>query len=185
MFSRRHAPRLLSMWNKPAFVILFALALSVFPLVGFGAASGDVPDASGPASQSGGNSFSWISFFYSFLLSAAAILAVFMLVLAGVEMMTAVEKWRTDAKERIWNAIIGLLLAALSFLILKTIDPKFLDLKITPVEVTGPPGSTIPPGSERGWCKATTGFCSMQSPAACAAIGTFFGANKPNDCRNP
>ena len=113
------------------------------------------------------------------MLSAAAILAVFMLVLAGVEMMTAVEKWRTDAKQRIWNALLGLLLAALSFVILKTIDPQFLNLKLTPVEVTGPPGPISPPApgaSSWGWCKYPSGSCRWQSSNLCNnAGGSFLG----------
>ena len=116
------------------------------------------------------------------MLSAAAILAVFMLVLAGVEMMTAVEKWRTDAKQRIWNALLGLLLAALSFVILKTIDPQFLDLKLTPVEVTGPPWPIPPPTpggggmSPLGWCKYPSGSCRWQSSNLCNnAGGSFLG----------
>ena len=113
------------------------------------------------------------------MLSAAAILAVFMLVLAGVEMMTAVEKWRTDAKQRIWNALLGLLLAALSFVILKTIDPQFLKLEITPIEVDAP-GTTITPptpgSSPWGWCRYPSGSCRWQSRNLCeSAGGTFLG----------
>lgn len=176
------------MRNRYIFTLLFILAVSIVPLLVLGAASAGTSPAS-QGEQQGGSFFSWIGFFYSFLLSVAAILAVFMLVLAGVEMMTAVEKWRTDAKQRIWNALLGLLLAALSFVILKTIDPQFLNLKLNPVEVTGPPGPTPPPAPDNpnGWCKRPSGSCLWRSKDFCENVlsGTFLGGtfdNPPAEC---
>lgn len=137
--------------------VIFIFIIGFLPLLALGAAS-DTTNPAPSGGQQGGSFFSWVRFFYSFLLSAAAILAVFMLVLAGVEMMTAVEKWRTDAKQRIWNAIIGLLLAALSFLILKTIHPQFKELKIQSLDI-GPTNSNLKPEAQKTHFELVDGAC--------------------------
>jgi len=70
-------------------------------------------------------------FFYPLMLSAAAILAVVMLAIAGIEMMTGSVTLREDAKRRAWAAILGLLLAVLTYLILFTINPQLVGLILT------------------------------------------------------
>jgi hypothetical protein len=85
----------------------------------------------------------YLGFIIPFMLSAAAILAVIMLIIAGLEMMTAAPGLREDAKKRIWGAVLGLLLAVISFLILNTIDPKLIRLELEPPKV--PSNSGVAP----------------------------------------
>lgn len=67
-----------------------------------------------------------------FLLSAAVILALVMLVIGGVEYVGSAGNTSLlgDAKGRILNALLGLLLALSAFLILKLINPDLVDFRI-------------------------------------------------------
>jgi len=61
-------------------------------------------------------------------LAIAAALAVVMIVWGGVEIMLSETPFgKTNGKEKIWNAIWGLLLALVSWLILFIINPQILD----------------------------------------------------------
>lgn len=65
---------------------------------------------------------------FSFGLAIAAALAVIMIVWGGVEIMLSESVFSKDAgKKKIQDAIWGLLLALVSWLILYTINPKILD----------------------------------------------------------
>lgn len=107
----------------------------------------------------------WAKFMYPFLLSVAAISAVLMLVIAGIEMMTVSPGLREDAKKRIWAAILGLLLAVLSYLILWTINPQLttitLNVENLKVKVEGPP--PVDTGGETGFI----GHCLTGLVEAC------------------
>lgn len=58
-------------------------------------------------------------------IAVAAVLAVIVMVIAGIEYVggAASPSARSDAKERIWGALIGLLIALGSFLVLNSINP--------------------------------------------------------------
>jgi hypothetical protein len=65
---------------------------------------------------------------FSFGLAVAAALAVIMIVWGGVEIMLSESVFKKDdGKKKIKDAIYGLLLALVSWLILYTINPKILD----------------------------------------------------------
>lgn len=104
----------------------------------------------------------YAKFLYPFALSVGAILAVIMLVIAGLQMMTASEGQRSSAKERIQNAILGLLLLVGVYLILHTINPDLLNLKINTsgLKIDASSGKTCTPA-----CTAplicSNGACSM------------------------
>lgn len=72
----------------------------------------------------------YASYAYPFAISVGAILAVIMLIIAGLQMMTASEGMRSAAKEKIQNALIGLFLLLGIYLILRTINPALLNLRI-------------------------------------------------------
>jgi len=100
-----------------------------------------------PAGQGASPDFiSYAKFLYPFALSVAAILAVAMIVIAGMEMVTF--SWNPvrlqSAKEKIWAALGGLLLAALSFLILRTINPDLITLRLSPPKVTVTSQTAVP-----------------------------------------
>ena len=85
------------------------------------------------SSQGGGQDFiGWARWLYPFGLSVAAILAVFMLVLAGIQMVAAAGNTAMieSAKGKIWAAVFGLLIAAGSYLILRTINPDLINLEL-------------------------------------------------------
>ena len=77
---------------------------------------------------------------YKIGLGIAGILAVVMITIGGVMYMTTEAVGdKSDAKNKINNAIFGLILALSSFLLLKTINPAFIgsDLSLTPVPGPG------------------------------------------------
>jgi len=65
---------------------------------------------------------------FQFGLAIAAALAVIMIVWGGVEVMLSESVFKkTNGRQRVWDAIWGLLLALVSWLILYTINPTILN----------------------------------------------------------
>ncbi|MFA7252383.1 MAG: hypothetical protein WC027_00820 [Candidatus Paceibacterota bacterium] len=65
---------------------------------------------------------------FQFGLALAAALAVVMIVWGGVEIMLSESLFKKeDGKKKVWDAVWGLLLALVSWLILYTINPAILD----------------------------------------------------------
>ena len=87
------------------------------------------------------NAVEYLQRVYYFALTAAVILAILMLVIAGAEYTAAgvSPSAKEDAKKRIMYALGGLLLALLSWLILNTINPDILK---TNLGISKIPGST-------------------------------------------
>lgn len=71
----------------------------------------------------------YLSALFSFALAAAAFLAVLQITIAGIQMTLggANESARKDAKERISDAVWGLVLALSAWLLLFTINPDFVE----------------------------------------------------------
>ncbi len=68
---------------------------------------------------------------FQFGLALAAALSVIMIVWGGVEIMLSEGPWgKLNGKEKIWNAIWGLGLALVSWLILYIINPDILNFKL-------------------------------------------------------
>ncbi len=83
---------------------------------------------------------------YQLLVGVAGVLAVIMIMWGGIEYMsTDAIGGKEEAKGRINNALLGLMLALGSYLILKTINTDFLKATID-VPVAGTPGLTAPAG---------------------------------------
>ena len=82
-------------------------------------------------------------------LGAAGILAVLMLVIAGVQYTLGAvsEQAKSDAKDRIRSAILGLLIVLAAYLILWTINPDLvrLELNIPAITEFMPPPGGVPP----------------------------------------
>lgn len=80
----------------------------------------------------------YLGYMFNLFIAVCAVAAVFMIVLGGFEYMTsdAVNK-KEDGLKKIKGAIYGLLLALCSFLIVKTIDPRFVDIPYTLVPPIG------------------------------------------------
>lgn len=82
---------------------------------------------------------------YVFAMSLVGISALVMLVIAGFWYLTAGDNTGRMGQAKTWmgNAVFGLVLALLSFLILYTLNPdltNLLDLKLRPVGGMGPGG---------------------------------------------
>lgn len=110
--------------------------------------------------------FGYAQFLYPFALSVAAVLAVIMLIIAGLEMMTASEGLRSDAKQKIWGAVLGLLLAVGSYLILNTINPDLVKLKLNPPKVNVQGSGQQQPGSGAINCPAFRTQVECQAAAS-------------------
>ena len=74
----------------------------------------------------------YVEFIIPFLLSFAAIAALVMFVVGGIQYMTGgmSPAILTNAKERISNAIFGLVIIVFSVTILATINPELVTLKL-------------------------------------------------------
>lgn len=73
---------------------------------------------------------------YRLLIGVGALFAVVMIIIAGYQwMFSGGSSDKTgDAKKRIWNASIGLVLALLSYIILNTISSRLVELNLPKVE---------------------------------------------------
>ena len=83
---------------------------------------------------------------YQLGVGIATALAVLMVIWGGVEYITTdAIGGKEEGKEKVQNAILGLLLALGSYLILQTINPAFLNtnLGITPITTTGAKAPTV------------------------------------------
>lgn len=86
-----------------------------------------------------------ISVIYRFGIGLVGLAALAMFIWGGIEYMFAGEKQPAEAKKRMKNALIGLLLALGSYLILFTINPQLvrtLDLGLTPLRLQQTPTQT-------------------------------------------
>lgn len=106
-----------------------------------------LPETRPSDSQQSTGPIKYLENLYYFVLTISVILAVVMIIIAGIE-YTAYgmsEEIKSDAKKRITYAIAGLLLALVSWLLLYIINPKLVEgdlllpsAKITDVGRTGP-----------------------------------------------
>ena len=79
----------------------------------------------------------YINYLYWFGLSLVALASLVSLVFAGLSYMTSGTVTSTDeARKRIQAAILGLILALSSWLILKTINPSLVENKASEIETT-------------------------------------------------
>lgn len=95
------------------------------------------------------------------LIGLAAVLAVVMIVIAGIQNMgNESASLKTESRNRIQGALAGLLLILGSFAILNTINPNLVDLKIgletVRVDVDGPPEPVYIPGVGTDRCNGVT-----------------------------
>lgn len=72
----------------------------------------------------------YIGYVFKFSIALAAFLAVIMIIIGGFQYMTSETPFsKSDGKEKIWNAVTGLLMVLASYLILATIDPRLVEIK--------------------------------------------------------
>ena len=75
----------------------------------------------------------YLSGMVKLIIGLTTVLAVLMMVIAGIEHVggAAKESSRSAAKERMWGALLGLILALISYIILNTINPDLLTINVT------------------------------------------------------
>ena len=117
--------------KKTTFIIVFISA--IFVSASFMVAKAYEPLVRLPGLPSTGdiNLSQYVVGLYNFLLSIVGIVAVMMLIIGGMKYITAAGNASviSDAKDTIWNALWGLLLALLSWVIVSTINPDVLYIK--------------------------------------------------------
>ncbi len=113
----------------------------------------------------------YIVIIYKFLIGSAGILAGIMIVIAGFEWLTAAGDSGKikHSREKIMNALIGLVLALGSYTILYTINPALLSLQMAPIKLIRQ--EEMPAKSERctiGLSELTATANGPADRAACA-----------------
>lgn len=82
---------------------------------------------------------SYLSGMFKILIAVSGLLAVVMIVIGGIEYMsTDAISGKSEGKEKITNAVLGLLLALVSWLILYTINPKLLEFNLNATNPVAP-----------------------------------------------
>ena len=81
-----------------------------------------------------------------FIIAASGALAIIMLVIAGTKYIASgiAPSAKNDAKDQIWNALIGLGLVLTSYLILNTINPNLVNFKLALEEARGAKPTRLP-----------------------------------------
>ena len=95
----------------------------------------------------------------------AGVLAVIMLIIAGVQYIggASSESARKDAKDRIWAAILGLLIALGAWIILTTIDSNLVAVPDTNLQPTQIDTASLGSGGGTGG-GGTTQYCFTSEP---------------------
>jgi hypothetical protein len=127
----------------------------------------------------------YIANFYQFALLIGGILAFGAIVFGGVKYVASAgnPSAQSDGKEWIWGALLGLLLLAGAYLILKVINPQLLNLNPATLSAinaatntTAPGNSTPPPASTTSsTCPAVTSPGSLCTTSSLA--NTCFSGN--------
>ena len=139
------------------FATLIAHAVEAAPLV-----NPNLPGITGAAGPIG-----IIQAFYNFSLMIGGLLAFIMILYAGIRYAASRGNpaGQSDAKDAITQALLGLLLLMGAYLILNTINPDLVNLRLPTLQGLTPPAPTAPascPGSPG--CPECTG---SNPPAYC------------------
>lgn len=133
--------------------ILIAIIMFIFSFGAITVYAQYVPLAPLPGVGVGGGATTLSNYLESIFkigIGLAGVFAVLMIIIAGIEYIggAASPSARSDARKRITNALLGLILALGAWLILNTINPALLNkgLNVTPVAVPVP----APAGAEAG-----------------------------------
>lgn len=130
------------MKHKTLKSILFTAPLFFLMAAPFFAIAADyVPLAPLPGQTGGGgvDIGGYFSNMFTLIIGIAGVLAVLMIVIAGIEYMSPMPSSKESGKNRALAAIFGLLLALVSYLILQTINP---DLVVPKLDLTNTTSKT-------------------------------------------
>jgi hypothetical protein len=173
--------------NGAGKTLLISFALLFVGLVPHALAQGFVPLAPIPGLTEGGaaNSGNLAIFFnnlYKYLIGLAAVLAIIEIIWGGLEISTQDSVSKNQAgKDRIYQALFGLVLVLSPVLVFSIINPSILNLSLNlkPLETTGdraaPPTTTCNPATN-----ADNAACREQLRNQCIARG-----GTPQETRDP
>ncbi|GEM_PF-5688066 len=134
-------------------ILIITLTLIATPFLIFAQDAGYVPLAPipGVTPEAGEkiNLVSYLSGAFAILIGIAGVLAVIVIMIGGIQYITTDSfTGKEEGKEKITKAVLGLILAIAAYLILYTINPNILSLRIgieplPPIQPT-PPQPTLP-----------------------------------------
>ena len=165
--------------NKKIILLTVSILFLFSPFVIFAQDGAFVPLTNGGVPGiSAGSSFSdFLNAAFKIGLAVAATLAVVMIVIGGFEYMGRESIFaKTEGRERIQNAVIGLLIALLIWLILYTINPNLLNFNIN-IAGTKTDQSAAPP--PRTQTTETKGGKAIENTGG-AGNKTFEGTDIPD-----
>ncbi|MCF7830505.1 hypothetical protein K9M41_00705 [Candidatus Gracilibacteria bacterium] len=127
----------------------------------------------------------YIAILYKYGASIIGIICVLIIVISGIQIITggASSEGVTQAKTRIFNSLLSLMLLFFSAMILKTINPGFfrrgLNIERQEVTIAGDlaekPGlcsiGSVPPSCYNAQGQRNPGACKAEGPELCRAIG--------------
>jgi len=150
------------MSRSPLTLAVTALSFLCIPAVAFAAdaiqSKSGIPDVALQipiGTLKNANITTYIQAAYSWIIGAAAVLAVLLIMIAGVRWLTAGGSGRSkEATTAMWNALAGLALILGSYLLLYTLNPRLVqitDIDLTPIKEIG-----LPPESAAAWAAASS-----------------------------
>lgn len=138
-------------------IIISSLSVFLFlliPFAVFAQGQGYVPLEPLPGVSAGSQPSlsTYLQAIFNIGIGLGIVLAVVMLVIGGIEYVGGAsnDAARRDAKDRIWAAIIGLLIALGAWLLLYTINPQLLSGALSIKSVSIPASQYTPPSSSTG-----------------------------------
>jgi len=114
---------------KKALIVSTTLATTyIFPLSALALEYSSIVNLPGFDTTYTGDTSSYIVNLFTLLIGIAGVLAVIMLVIGGIQYVGGAgsPSMRSSAKERIWGALLGLVIALISYLVLNSINPDLL-----------------------------------------------------------
>ncbi|MCR4306846.1 MAG: pilin [Candidatus Yonathbacteria bacterium] len=118
--------------TKPQIIFIAVSALFLFILSGVSAYAALLEPSIGGGVNVDANPGEYFNKIYRLMVGVAGVLAVIMIVIGGLEYIASAANpsAKASAKNRIWAAIGGLLLALSSYLILQTINPDLVNFNL-------------------------------------------------------
>ena len=149
-----------------------------------------LPTPSGTATSTSGI-VNYLMILYSFLFGIAGVMAMGSIVYSGFQWITSGSNHSniSQAKARISNSILGLIILLSSWVILQTINPNFTKLKepyvqfMTWDEEFKDDGSATAGGSTPVWCSSVFNCPNYNSGHKAECDLNPCGVNAPNGCR--
>ena len=133
----------------------------------------------GVSAPSGSDFGPYVNGIVKLLIGAAGVLAVIMIIIGGLQYMTTdAVSGKQEGKEKIWKALLGLLIAIASWLILYTINPNLISTSLNLQQAPTPPapGNPLPQGPDPidgnyAQCFHTENAClASQSQGGCPIL---------------